>query len=101
MSVKRYVFYEMFKFICGKSQVTGMKEKKNKQSQKKNIIKPANLATPTNPTDVNKISPETMNKIRPKIEDNFYIERKLHTNVNKFIQNYNEINKTNIPPKEE
>lgn len=93
MSVKRYVFYEMFKFICGKSQVTGMKEKKNKQSQKKqNII---------NPTYLNKISPETMNKITPKIEDNFYIERKLHTNVNKFIQNYNEINKTNFPPKEE
>jgi hypothetical protein len=108
MSVKRFIFYEMFKFICPRNEVKITKDKQykqdqqNKQSQKKqNIINPANLKFQKNHTELNKISPETINKFNPKIDENFYIERKNHANVNKFIKNYNEINKTKFPPIEE
>ena len=108
MSVKRVVFYEMYKFICGRNEVKITKDKQdkqdkqNKQSQKnQNIINPANLKFPKNPTDLNKISPETMNKFTPKIDEKFYVERNRHTNVNEFVKNYNEINKTKFPPIEE
>lgn len=102
MSIKRFIFYEMFKFMCGRNELKGTNRQQNKQSQKKqNIINPENLKTLKNPTCLNKMSPETMNKTNPKMNDNFYIERKRHTNVNEFIKNYNEINKTKFPPIEE
>lgn len=105
MSIKKFVFYEMFKFICGKNEVKITKDKQNKQNKqiqkKQNIINPANLKFQKNQTELNKISPETIDKFNSKIHDNFYIERKRYTNVNEFIKNYNEINKTKFPPIEE
>lgn len=102
MSVKRFIFYEMFKFICGKNEVKGLNHEQNKKNQQKqNIINPANLTNSKNTTYLNKISHETINKFNPKIDENFYIERKNHANANKFIKNYNEINKTKFPPIEE
>lgn len=62
MSVKRFIFYEMFKIIFPRNEVKITKDKQDKQdkqSQKKqNIINSANLKFQKNHTELNKISPK-------------------------------------------
>lgn len=88
MSVKRMVFYQMFRFICGKDEVKGNEEKSSTSSIKipqktQTSQKMSNKYRPVKPAQLVK---DKYNEKMPNIE-------KTKPNVEEFIRKYNEIEK--------
>ena len=92
MSVKRMVFYQMFRFICAKNEVKSGNEEQNnstnsikipssqtsqKMSNKYTLVKPVKPAQPIKDKYIEKM---------PNVE-------KTKPNIEAFIRNYNEIEK--------
>ena len=87
MSVKRMVFYQMFRFICGKNEVEGEEEKNSMNSLKI----PSSQISQKMPNKYKLVQP-----VKDKyIEKMPNIERR-KPNIEALIHNYNEIEKKGL-----
>lgn len=91
MSVKRMVFYQMFRFICGKNEVKGNEENNSTSS----IKIPPNQISQKMPNKYKLVEPAQLVKDK-------YIEKmpnieKTKPNIEALIHKYNEIEKKGLP----